>query len=88
MVSSTKPPSTWPLSRPTPVHTWYVPTSINPSTHPADCGLQNEGDVYQSEHEKNFWGTENYAKLLTIKNKYDPLHILDCWQCGMSSPRI
>ncbi|CAK5281288.1 unnamed protein product [Mycena citricolor] len=30
---------------------------------------------------ESFWGRDNYAKLLAIKNKYDPDHLLDCWHC-------
>ena len=48
-------------------------------------GAQNEGDVYEKNHRETYWG-DNYAQLLAIKNKYDPLHLLDCWQCG-ASPR-
>ncbi|EGO22798.1 hypothetical protein SERLADRAFT_416412 [Serpula lacrymans var. lacrymans S7.9] len=40
----------------------------------------NEGDVYQSDHETAFWG-DNYSELLSIKQKYDPWGLLDCWQC-------
>ncbi|KAK7056430.1 hypothetical protein VNI00_002985 [Paramarasmius palmivorus] len=40
----------------------------------------NEADVYESNHEVTFWGS-NYQKLLQIKEKYDPDHLLDCWQC-------
>ncbi|KAJ7272964.1 hypothetical protein C8J57DRAFT_1063477 [Mycena rebaudengoi] len=40
----------------------------------------NEGDVYEPEHELSFWGS-NYERLLQLKQKYDPDHILDCWHC-------
>ncbi|KAH8116292.1 FAD-binding domain-containing protein [Phellopilus nigrolimitatus] len=40
----------------------------------------NEGDVYEPDHEKSYWGP-NYPRLLQLKNKYDPFHLLDCWQC-------
>ncbi|KAI5118820.1 hypothetical protein M0805_009398, partial [Coniferiporia weirii] len=50
----------------------------------------NEADVYEPNYQESFWGS-NYDKLLTIKNKYDPKHILDCWRCvgfkGVKSPR-
>jgi hypothetical protein len=42
---------------------------------------QNEGDVYEKDHTQSFWGS-NYQRLLSIKNKYDPLRLMDCWQCG------
>ncbi|KAJ7306794.1 FAD-binding domain-containing protein [Mycena albidolilacea] len=41
---------------------------------------QNEADVYEPNHEASFWG-KHYPRLLAIKQKYDPEHILDCWQC-------
>jgi FAD/FMN-containing dehydrogenase len=40
----------------------------------------NEADVYEPDYINAFWGP-NYPKLLAIKKKYDPDHILDCWQC-------
>ncbi|KAJ6620105.1 FAD binding domain-containing protein [Mycena sp. CBHHK59/15] len=40
----------------------------------------NEGAVHEPDHEVAFWG-DNYARLLELKRKYDPDHILDCWQC-------
>jgi hypothetical protein len=41
--------------------------------------------VYESNPTQTYWGT-NYARLLSIKNKYDPARLMDCWQCGASSP--
>ncbi|KAF8967507.1 FAD-binding domain-containing protein [Flammula alnicola] len=40
----------------------------------------NEADVYEPDYKTSFWGP-HYAKLLAIKEKYDPDHILDCWRC-------
>ncbi|KAJ3862754.1 hypothetical protein EV359DRAFT_44538 [Lentinula novae-zelandiae] len=45
-----------------------------------DAAYQNEADVYEPNHEISFWGS-NYQQLLEIKNKYDPFHLLDCWNC-------
>ncbi|KZT68409.1 isoamyl alcohol oxidase [Daedalea quercina L-15889] len=46
----------------------------------------NEGDVYEPNHTDAYWGS-NYAKLLSVKQKYDPDGILDCWQCvGWKGP--
>ncbi|KAJ7291112.1 FAD-binding domain-containing protein [Mycena rebaudengoi] len=47
---------------------------------PGSGAYFNEGDVYETDHEKSFWGP-NYPALLTIKRKYDPKSLLDCWQC-------
>ncbi|KAF8607283.1 FAD-binding domain-containing protein [Ceratobasidium sp. AG-I] len=41
---------------------------------------QNEADVSEPDHENAFWGS-NYARLVTIKKKYDPKGLLDCWHC-------
>ncbi|KLO08170.1 FAD-binding domain-containing protein [Schizopora paradoxa] len=40
----------------------------------------NECDVHETDFEESFWGP-NYPRLLEIKQKYDPNHLLDCWQC-------
>ncbi|KAL0961194.1 hypothetical protein HGRIS_006163 [Hohenbuehelia grisea] len=45
-----------------------------------DAAYVNEADVYEANHEIAFWGS-NYPELLKIKQKYDPDHLLDCWQC-------
>ncbi|KAJ6484528.1 hypothetical protein DFH09DRAFT_1211300 [Mycena vulgaris] len=46
----------------------------------------NEGDVYETDHEFTYWG-DNYPRLLAIKNKHDPLGLLDCWRCvGWKGP--
>jgi hypothetical protein len=41
--------------------------------------------VYEQDHTQTFWGA-NYARLLSIKNRYDPARLMDCWQCGESRP--
>ncbi|KAJ6561918.1 hypothetical protein B0H19DRAFT_1233749 [Mycena capillaripes] len=54
------------------------------------ASYSNEGAVHEPEHEIAFWGS-NYERLLQLKRKYDPEHILDCWQCvgwEPSSPRF
>ncbi|KAK0227831.1 FAD-binding domain-containing protein [Armillaria fumosa] len=46
----------------------------------------NEADVYEPDHEEAFWGA-NYARLVQVKKKYDPFHLLDCWMCvGWNDP--
>ncbi|KAF7362609.1 FAD-binding domain-containing protein [Mycena venus] len=45
-----------------------------------DAAYLNEADVYEPNHEVSFWG-DHYPELATIKMKYDPDRLLDCWQC-------
>jgi len=40
----------------------------------------NEADYFQQNWQQAFWG-ENYARLLLIKNKYDPAGIFYCHHC-------
>ncbi|PPQ74692.1 LOW QUALITY PROTEIN: hypothetical protein CVT26_007602 [Gymnopilus dilepis] len=48
---------------------------------PGAAVYQNEADVYEPDYTNAFWGSDNYNKLLSIKRKYDPHHLLDCWHC-------
>ncbi|KAJ7590276.1 FAD-binding domain-containing protein, partial [Mycena floridula] len=45
---------------------------------PGSGSYLNEADVYEPDHEASFWGN-NYPRLLEIKKKYDPDHLLDVW---------
>ncbi|KZT26763.1 isoamyl alcohol oxidase [Neolentinus lepideus HHB14362 ss-1] len=47
---------------------------------PGSGAYFNEGDVYEPNHETSYWGP-NYPQLVQVKEKYDPEHLLDCWQC-------
>ncbi|KAF8912198.1 hypothetical protein CPB84DRAFT_762123 [Gymnopilus junonius] len=40
----------------------------------------NESDIHEPDFEVAFWGG-HYPRLLEIKKKYDPDHLLDCWHC-------
>ncbi|KAG6876325.1 hypothetical protein C0992_013354 [Termitomyces sp. T32_za158] len=51
-----------------------------------DHALKNEADVYEPNHEVAFWG-KHYTELLRLKNKFDPDHLLDCWQCVGWNPK-
>ncbi|KAF9465354.1 hypothetical protein BDZ94DRAFT_1254349 [Collybia nuda] len=51
-----------------------------------DAAYLNEADVNEPNHEVAFWGT-HYKELLRIKKKYDPEHLLDCWQCVGWNPK-
>ena len=39
----------------------------------------NESDYYEPNWEQTFWGTENYQRLKTIKEKYDPNGMFRVW---------
>ncbi|KAJ7646488.1 hypothetical protein FB45DRAFT_986776 [Roridomyces roridus] len=41
----------------------------------------NEGEPYETNPPESYWGSENHARLLQIKQKYDPKHLLNCWNC-------
>ncbi|KAG8839697.1 hypothetical protein FRC18_008417 [Serendipita sp. 400] len=45
-----------------------------------------EANIHEKDHIRSFWGT-NYPKLLSIKQKYDPEGVLDCWNCVGSKGR-
>ncbi|KAI0353743.1 FAD-binding domain-containing protein [Trametes cingulata] len=47
---------------------------------PGSGAYFNEADVHEPNPQQSFWG-ENYERLVSIKRKYDPDHLLDCWQC-------
>jgi hypothetical protein len=54
---------------------------------PDGFAYHNEADIHEPNHEDAFWG-KNYKRLLSVKNKYDPEGILDCWHCvGWKSPK-
>lgn len=40
----------------------------------------NEGDYGEPDWQNTFFG-ENYARLLKIKNKWDPRSLFNCWKC-------
>ncbi|KAK0472774.1 FAD-binding domain-containing protein [Armillaria novae-zelandiae] len=47
---------------------------------PTSGAYLNEADVYEPNYEASFWGA-HYDRLVSIKKKYDPDHLLDCWRC-------
>jgi len=53
---------------------------------PNSGAYQNEAQVHEPNHEESFWGS-NYSRLATLKMKYDPSGLLDCWHCiGWKGP--
>ncbi|ETW77615.1 hypothetical protein HETIRDRAFT_421727 [Heterobasidion irregulare TC 32-1] len=87
------------------IQTWYWNSTVDFKKHAyanltkaidyvrqitPDAAYQNEADIHEPNHEVSFWGT-HYSRLLSIKKKYDPDHLLDCWHCvgwNSSSPRF
>ncbi|KAF9521886.1 hypothetical protein CPB83DRAFT_801121 [Crepidotus variabilis] len=47
---------------------------------PISGAYANEADIHEPNWQTSFWGS-NYDRLLSIKNKYDPRRLLDCWHC-------
>ncbi|KAI0372488.1 FAD-binding domain-containing protein [Pilatotrama ljubarskyi] len=46
-----------------------------------DSGVYwNEASVFEPDYQQAFWGS-HYGRLVGIKRKYDPDHLLDCWKC-------
>ncbi|KAL3426535.1 isoamyl alcohol [Phlyctema vagabunda] len=41
----------------------------------------NEASPWTQNWRQDWWGDENYAALLSIKKRYDPLGLLRCWKC-------
>ncbi|KAJ7693434.1 FAD-binding domain-containing protein [Mycena rosella] len=59
-----------------------ITASIDPlrAITPSSGAYQNEADLHEPDFSTAYWG-ENYARLEQIKRKYDPNHLLDCWNC-------
>ncbi|MCO5589871.1 hypothetical protein L7F22_043840 [Adiantum nelumboides] len=51
--------------------TQYIPNS---------GAYQNEADIFQDDPRQAFWGTENYNRLLSIKQQIDPQNLFSIWQ--------
>lgn len=48
---------------------------------PGGGAYMNEANPFTSDWQESWWGKENYASLLAIKNRYDPDRLLRCWRC-------
>ncbi|PYH42437.1 FAD-binding domain-containing protein [Aspergillus saccharolyticus JOP 1030-1] len=48
---------------------------------PGSGAYFSEADAFTEDWQTAWWGTENYARLLRIKNQYDPETLLRCWRC-------
>jgi len=56
-------------------------TSFNPlrEVTPNSGAYWSEADRYEPNWEQSFWGMDNYKKLKTIKEKYDPTGMFRVW---------
>lgn len=46
--------------------------------------------MFEPDPATAFWGTDNYNRLLSLKQEIDPKNILTCWDCigwDSSDPR-
>lgn len=41
----------------------------------------NEANPYEPYWKEAFWGTENYERLLAVKNRIDPKRLFRCNRC-------
>ncbi|KAM7200670.1 FAD-linked oxidoreductase [Naviculisporaceae sp. PSN 640] len=48
---------------------------------PDGCTYANEADPWTENWETQFWGEENYQRLLRVKQQVDPEGLLSCWHC-------
>ncbi|MCJ1237581.1 hypothetical protein MMC14_005568 [Varicellaria rhodocarpa] len=55
-------------------------TQMGESIAPDSGTYMNEANPWTQDWQRAFWG-ENYPRLLSIKRKYDPEGLLDCWKC-------
>ncbi|KAJ5800175.1 CAZyme family AA7 [Penicillium psychrosexuale] len=55
-------------------------TAIIEGITPGSGAYSNEANPFTIDWIEAWWG-DNYAKLLKIKNKYDPRGLLNCWKC-------
>jgi FAD/FMN-containing dehydrogenase len=53
---------------------------LEETTGPQGGSYLGETDLFAPNWRQSWWG-ENYPRLLEIKNKYDPDHVLKCWKC-------
>ncbi|KAF1987495.1 FAD-binding domain-containing protein [Aulographum hederae CBS 113979] len=40
-----------------------------------------ESNPFTEDWKRDYWGEENYARLLEVKRKYDPDGLMGCWKC-------
>ena len=55
-------------------------TSVANAMAPESGTYMNEANPWMVGWQDAFWGP-NYQRLLSIKKKYDPDGLLECWKC-------
>jgi Berberine and berberine like. len=55
-------------------------TAVIEGITPGSGAYSNEANPFTNDWVEAWWG-DNYAKLVSIKNKYDPKGLLSCWKC-------
>lgn len=55
-------------------------TAVIEGMIPASGAYSNEANPFTINWREAWWG-DNYDKLVSIKNKYDPDSLLRCWKC-------
>jgi FAD/FMN-containing dehydrogenase len=48
---------------------------------PDSGSYMSEADPWTDNFRDSWWGKANYAKLLTLKQRFDPQGLLACWRC-------
>lgn len=56
-------------------------TEVLKRISPETGSYMNEANPFTPDWQEAWWGQENYAALLAIKEKYDPNRLLLCWRC-------
>lgn len=56
-------------------------TAVLESITPNSGAYTNEANPFTENWQEAWWGHENYASLLAIKQRYDPDGLLRCWRC-------
>ncbi|RHZ64376.1 hypothetical protein CDV55_106315 [Aspergillus turcosus] len=55
-------------------------TAVIESITPGSGAYSNEANPFTINWQEAWWG-DNYDRLVSIKNKYDPWGLLSCWKC-------
>lgn len=48
---------------------------------PDGCTYSNEAYPWMEDWAEQFWGAENYERLVAVKERVDPDGLLSCWHC-------